>query len=123
MHPISGMSIVQICPLTVMLSKFLLVIIYLNRHADGRGLIISCITPDEPGSSSVLYCMVEPQPGFSTYREASFGYGIFDIKNISTKHMPTLLGTEIKMHLLPKLILSGFTNRYWNPFGKSFVAS
>ncbi|KAK8551808.1 hypothetical protein V6N12_040430 [Hibiscus sabdariffa] len=69
--------------------------------------------PYASSHSTSPLCMVEPQPGFSAYREASFGHGIFDIKNRTHAY----LGTEIKMLLLSKLILSGFTTDIGTPLG------
>ncbi|KAL4559405.1 hypothetical protein LXL04_031543 [Taraxacum kok-saghyz] len=36
---------------------------------------------DGGNQEGLLYDMVDPQPGYSAYREPSYGHGIFDIKN------------------------------------------
>ncbi|KAB2023276.1 hypothetical protein E1A91_D06G007300v1 [Gossypium mustelinum] len=64
--------------------------------------------------------MVEPQPNFSAYRETSFGHGIFDIKNRTHAYFGwhrNQDGYAVEADSL------WFHNRYWNPYGKSFVAS
>ncbi|GMI82561.1 hypothetical protein HRI_001925400 [Hibiscus trionum] len=58
--------------------------------------------------------MVEPQPSFLAYREASFGHGIFGSVS-RTEHMPTSVDTEIKIDMLSNLILSGFTTDIETP--------
>ncbi|KAG8492108.1 hypothetical protein CXB51_015737 [Gossypium anomalum] len=64
--------------------------------------------------------MVEPQPNFSAYREASFGHGVFDIKNRTHAYFGwhrNQDGYAVEADSL------WFHNRYWNPYGKSFVTS
>ncbi|XWS25842.1 hypothetical protein CRYUN_Cryun27aG0101700 [Craigia yunnanensis] len=64
--------------------------------------------------------MVEPQPSFSAYREASFGHGIFDIKNRTHAYFSWQRNQDGCAIEADSLWLH---NRYWNPLGKSFVAS
>ncbi|EOY14888.1 Purple acid phosphatase 10 isoform 2 [Theobroma cacao] len=64
--------------------------------------------------------MVEPQPSFSAYREASFGHGIFDVKNRTHACFSWHRNQDGRATEADSL---WFHNRYWNPLGKSFVAS
>lgn len=65
--------------------------------------------------------MTEPQPAYSAYREASFGHGIFEIKNRTHAYFgwhrnQDGYSVEADSHW--------FHNRYWNPTkGSSSVAS
>ncbi|KAI4367686.1 hypothetical protein MLD38_023394 [Melastoma candidum] len=57
---------------------------------DGRAMIVSWVYPfkglyitigDGGNIEGLAFSMTNPQPEYSVYREASFGHGIFDIKN------------------------------------------
>ncbi|TYH71778.1 hypothetical protein ES332_D05G208200v1 [Gossypium tomentosum] len=63
--------------------------------------------------------MVEPQPSFSAYREASFGHGIFDIKNRTHAYFSWHRNQD---GYAVEADSFWFHNSYWNPLGKSFVA-
>ncbi|MBA0836893.1 hypothetical protein Goarm_009083 [Gossypium armourianum] len=63
--------------------------------------------------------MVEPQPSFSAYREASFGHGIFDIKNRTHAYFSWHRNQE---GYAVEADSFWFHNSNWNPLGKSFVA-
>ncbi|CAM8911647.1 unnamed protein product [Rhodiola kirilowii] len=60
--------------------------------------------------------MTEPQPAYSAYREASFGHGIFDIKNKTHAHFSwhrNQDGAAVEADHL------WFYNRHWNPVDDS----
>ncbi|PPD80784.1 hypothetical protein GOBAR_DD22276 [Gossypium barbadense] len=63
--------------------------------------------------------MMEPQPNFSAYREASFGHGIFDIKNRTHAYFSWHRNQD---GYAVEADSFWFHNSYWNPLGKSFVA-
>lgn len=64
--------------------------------------------------------MTEPQPSYSAYREASFGHGIFDIKNRTHAYFSwhrNQDGYAVEADSL------WFHNRYWKRFQESSVAA
>ncbi|KAL6995745.1 hypothetical protein U1Q18_005881 [Sarracenia purpurea var. burkii] len=64
--------------------------------------------------------MTEPQPQYSAYREASFGHGIFDIKNRTHAYFSwhrNQDGFAVEADSL------WFHNRYWKSPAESFVAA
>ncbi|KAA3488905.1 Purple acid phosphatase 10 isoform 2 [Gossypium australe] len=63
--------------------------------------------------------MVEPQPSFSAYRKASFGHGIFDIKNRTHAYFSWHRNQD---RYAVEADSFWFHSSYWNPLGKSFVA-
>ncbi|GAB4839434.1 hypothetical protein Ancab_028956 [Ancistrocladus abbreviatus] len=64
--------------------------------------------------------MTEPQPAYSAYREASYGHGIFDIKNRTHAYFAwhrNQDGYAVEADSL------WFKNRYWNGMEESSIAS
>uniref|UniRef100_A0A2P2KMY6 Purple acid phosphatase n=1 Tax=Rhizophora mucronata TaxID=61149 RepID=A0A2P2KMY6_RHIMU len=60
--------------------------------------------------------MTEPQPGYSAYREASFGHAIFDIKNRTHAYYSWHRNQDGYAHEADSM---WFFNRYWHPVDDS----
>ncbi|GFP95161.1 purple acid phosphatase 2 [Phtheirospermum japonicum] len=74
---------------------------------------------DGGNQEGLLREMTEPQPSYSAYREASFGHGIFDIKNRSHAYFGWHRNQDGFAVVGDSL---WFLNRFWKSLGEPYVS-
>lgn len=90
---------------------------YYILHMDSWGKIFPASWCDKTINSFVLWCsMTEPQPAYSAYREASFGHGIFAIKNRTHAYFSWNRNQDEYAVEADSL---WFLNRHWYPVDES----